>query len=59
MKNKLVCLKIWWRATVLDYPYWRVSYKDGSRTRLLQHAEAKGCADVYGGKLFIDYTVRN
>lgn len=48
-------LRIWWRANFLDYPYWRVLYKNGELTRLLHYREAKGCHDVWGGKLFIDY----
>lgn len=39
--------------------YWRVTYKDGSRTFPLSYPEAKGCADVFNGKLWIDYTLKN
>ena len=49
--------KIWCRATIGDYPYWRVLYKDGTRTRLLYWAEANGCAETFKGKLIIDYTI--
>lgn len=48
-------LIIWWRANVLDYPYWRVAYKNGEKTRLLHWREAKGLKDVFNGKLYIDY----
>ena len=47
---------IWYRAVLLDYPYWRVIYKDGVRTRLLYRAEAHGLSKVFNGKLIIDYT---
>ena len=47
--------KIWWKATWLDYPYWRIIYKDGKRTRLLYWKEANGLAQVFNGKLIIDY----
>ena len=48
-------VKIWFRAVFLDYPFWRVYYKDGKKTRLLYYREAKGLADVFNGKLKIDY----
>lgn len=50
---------IWWKATVLDYPYWRVTYKDGKRTHLLYWREAKGLKDVFNGKLWIDYNYQS
>lgn len=37
------------------WPVYRVTYKDGERTRPLTYAEAKGCAEVFGGKVWIDY----
>jgi len=48
----------WWKATMLDYPYWRVTYKNGIRTRLLHRSEAKGLSEVFNGKLWIDYKCR-
>lgn len=48
---------IWYKARFLNYPYWRVTYKNGSRTRPLLYAAAKGCADTFGGRLWIDYTL--
>lgn len=50
-------LRIWFRANFLDYRYWRVQYKDGVKTIKLHYAEAKGLAEVFNGKLYIDYTV--
>jgi len=49
---------IWQRAFWLDYPYWRVTYKDGRRTQLLYWKEADGLKEVFGGKLWIDYSVK-
>jgi len=51
----LAAVATWWKATMLDYPYWRVTYKDGKRTRLLYWREANGLKDVFNGKLWIDY----
>jgi len=48
-------LRIWFRAHFLDYPYWRVDYENGERTRLLYYREAFGCSKVFNGKLYIDY----
>jgi hypothetical protein len=48
----------WWKAVMLDYPYWRVTYNDGNRTRLLYRREAKGLKEVFNGKLWIDYNCR-
>jgi hypothetical protein len=45
----------WYKANLRDYPYWRVIYKDGRRTRLLYWREANGLAKVFEGKLVIDY----
>ena len=50
-------IKIWFRAVVLDYPYWRVTYKDGGITRLLLLGKAASLATIFGGKVWIDYTV--
>jgi hypothetical protein len=49
----------WLSAYVWDYPYWRVTYQDGKKTRLLYYLEAKSLADVWNGKLWIDYDVQN
>jgi hypothetical protein len=49
-------IKIWYRAVLRDWTYWRVTYKDGRRTRLLSYAEAKSLKDVFGGVLWIDYS---
>ncbi len=54
----LAAVVCWWKAQMLDYPYWRVQYKDGTRTRLLYYPEAKGLADVFNGRLYIDYNCR-
>lgn len=54
MKSKILT---WYRATFLDYPLWRVRYNDGTKTILLHYHEAKSLKDVFGGKLFIDYTI--
>jgi hypothetical protein len=48
-------LKIWWLAWICDYPFFRVTYKDGQRTHVLFQAEASGLKDVFGGKMWIDY----
>jgi hypothetical protein len=42
--------RIWYRAHFLDYPYWRVTYKDGKGTWLLYWRETNGLAEVFGGK---------
>lgn len=34
--------------------YWRVTYPDGRRTRLLSYYEAEGLKDCFGGKLWFD-----
>lgn len=54
MGNKIV---IWFRAVFLDYPYWRIHYKDGKKSYLLYYAEAKSVAETFNGKVKIDYTV--
>ena len=54
MIKKLI---IWYRAMFLDYPYWRIYYPDGERSTLLYYDEAYGVAEVYNGKLRIDYGV--
>lgn len=48
-------IRIWFMATCQDWPFWRVYYKDGKRTRPLYYRETKGLADVFNGKLVIDY----
>ncbi len=50
--------KIWWKAKMLDYPYWRVLYKDGRTTRLLRFIEARSVAETFDGKLYIDYNLK-
>lgn len=50
-------LKIWFRAHFLDYPYWRVTYKDGKRTHALYWAEANGLKECFNGKIWIDYSI--
>ena len=49
---------IWYKAAVLDYPYYRVVYVDGKRTRLLHYLEASGLARTFNGRLIIDYDVK-
>jgi len=51
----LAAVRTWFRANFQDYPYWRVTYKDGKRTRLLYWGEAHSLKQVFGGKLCIDY----
>jgi len=47
---------VWYKAVFMNYPFWRVKYKDtGETTRLLYYGEASGLRDCFGGKLFIDY----
>ncbi len=49
---------IWFRAYFLDYKYWRVTYTDnGETTRLLGYDVAYNLKEIYGGVLWIDYTV--
>jgi hypothetical protein len=50
-------IKIWIRARFCDWPYWRVTYNNGERTYRLHYREAKGLRDVFGGKLWIDYSI--
>lgn len=38
-----------------DYPVYRVRYNDSGETRPLTYSEASGCADVFGGSIFIDW----
>lgn len=40
------------------WPYWRVTYPDGKRTHRLHWREAKGLQECFGGKLWIDYTIK-
>jgi hypothetical protein len=59
LRHFLYCLLravvIWWKAEMLDYPYWRVIYKDGKKTRLLYWREANGLKKVFNGRSWIDY----
>jgi len=48
-------IKIWLLAWVCNYPFFRVIYKDGKRTRPLYQAEASVLKDVFNGKIIIDY----
>ncbi len=50
-------VKIWFRAHFGDWPYWRVLYRNGEKTRLLYYNEAKGLSEVFNGKLYIDYSI--
>jgi hypothetical protein len=54
MKKRLT---IWYRAVFLDYWYWRVRYKDGTRSLNLSYGEAKSIQRFQGGKVYIDYKV--
>jgi hypothetical protein len=58
MKKNLKKFRMWYRATVSDYPYWRVIYPNGDKTYLLYYREARGLADVFNGKLIIDYSAK-
>ena len=51
-------IKIWFRAQLFDWPYWRVTYPDGKRTHCLHLEEAKGLRDIFKGKMWIDYTLK-
>ena len=51
-------IKIFIRAVFKDYWYWRVTYPNGERTRLLSYGEASSLQNVYGGKLWIDYNIK-
>jgi hypothetical protein len=46
-------LYLWIKCT--DWPVYRVTYQNLERTRALGYLEAKGCADVWSGRLWIDY----
>lgn len=48
-------IKRYFEAHLLGYPYWRVEYKTGEKTFLLFYSEARGLADTFNGRLFIDY----
>lgn len=50
--------RIWFRANWFDWPYWRVTYKDGKRTYPLHLAEAKGLRDTFSGTMWLDYTIK-
>jgi hypothetical protein len=50
-------IKIWLRAVILNYPYWRVTYRDGGMTRLLRLGEAASLATIFSGRLWVDYSV--
>lgn len=50
-------IKIFIRAHIFDYPYWRVTYMDGRETIALPKDEAHGLCLIFGGKAWIDYTI--
>ncbi|EJL66296.1 hypothetical protein [Flavobacterium sp. CF136] len=56
LKNIPKKIVIWWKAEILDYPYWRVSNQDdewiGGFTYKIN---AKRIAKSKNGKFFIDY----
>lgn len=56
--DKLTKIKIWLRARPFDWPYWRVTYQDGTRTHRLFYREAKGLAETFNGRMWIDYTIK-
>jgi hypothetical protein len=45
----------WYKARILDWPYYRVLYQDGKRTVLIYRREAIGLRDVFKGEMYIDY----
>ena len=49
---------IWYRAVFGNWPYWRVTYENGEQTIPLPYNEAKGLKDVFGGKMWIDYSIK-
>ena len=53
----LTYLDIFWYSYVFKdiCRTWRVTYPDGKETRLLGYSEAKGCKEVFGGKMWVDY----
>lgn len=54
MKKRLT---IWYRAVFLDYWYWRVRHKDGTKSLYMSYGEAKSIQRFQGGKMFIEYSV--
>ena len=47
---------IWLRANFTNQQMWKVSYPDEDRnTHLLRRGEAKGLAECFDGKAYIDY----
>lgn len=44
----------WWLFNAGDWPIYRVTYKNGERTRPLQYLEAKSLTEVWTGKLWLD-----
>ena len=45
----------WWKATMLDYPCWRLIDKNGRHSRLFYWIEADLCKRLFGGKPWIDF----
>ena len=48
-------IRIWFMDKFQNYPFWRVVYPDGTMSRPLYISEARGLAEVYQGKLIIDF----
>lgn len=48
-------INIWFAVHINDWPVYRVTYKNGEKTYPLHYAEAKGCRDVFGGNLWVDW----
>ncbi len=51
-------IRIWLRANLFNWPYWRVTYGDGDITRPLKKHEARGLSECFGGEVWIDYTIK-
>ena len=47
---------IWFQANFSSSKLWRVTYKDGKRTRLINRHEAWNLKEIYGGQMWIDYS---
>jgi len=59
LKNLQIMLKliiIWWKAVILNYPYWRVENKEQEWVGDFTFKKAaKKLAKESGGRAFIDY----
>lgn len=51
----LSTVRCWYRANMKYFRYWRVTYENGEKTRLLHKAEAEELRDFYDGRMWIDY----